>query len=101
MVPLAEAWDSGAYGWTAARRQAYANDLDDYRTLVGVTDSVNQSKSDQDIAEWLPAQQRCRYLREYVAVKIRWTLSVDSAEKTAMNDLAAGCTDAMITVQIV
>ncbi|MGW5679726.1 HNH endonuclease, partial [Streptomyces sp. NPDC003860] len=26
MVPLAEAWDSGAHGWTAARREAYAND---------------------------------------------------------------------------
>ena len=45
MVPLAEAWGSGASGWTAARREAYANDLGDYRTLVGVTDNVNQSKS--------------------------------------------------------
>ncbi|WP_251050276.1 HNH endonuclease family protein [Streptomyces sp. ISL-86] len=26
MVPLAEAWDSGASSWTAARREAYAND---------------------------------------------------------------------------
>ncbi|GAB7102621.1 hypothetical protein JCM4814A_09350 [Streptomyces phaeofaciens JCM 4814] len=28
MVPLAEAWDSGASQWTATRREAYANDLD-------------------------------------------------------------------------
>ena len=35
-------------------RQAYANDLGDYRSLVGVTDNVNQSKGDQDVAEWLP-----------------------------------------------
>jgi len=33
MVPLAEAWDSGASGWTAARRRAFANDLSDPRTI--------------------------------------------------------------------
>ena len=38
VVPLAEAWDSGARNWTATQRQSYANDLGDYRTLVGVTD---------------------------------------------------------------
>jgi hypothetical protein len=98
MVPLAEAWDSGARNWSSATREAYANDLGDYRTLVGVTDSVNQDKSDQDPAEWLPQQQQCRYLREYVAVKIRWRLTVDSAERSAMQSLAATCTNSTITV---
>ena len=98
MVPLAEAWDSGARTWSSSTRQRYANDLDDYRTLVGVTDNVNQAKGDQDIAEWLPAQQRCRYLREYVAVKIRWRLTVDSTERSAMYDLAATCSNSTITV---
>ena len=50
MVPLAEAWDSGARTWTTPTRQAYANDLGDSRSLVGVTDNVNQAKGDQDIA---------------------------------------------------
>ncbi|WP_183095325.1 HNH endonuclease family protein [Nocardioides stalactiti] len=98
MVPLAEAWDSGARTWTAAQREAYANDLGDTRSLVGVTDSVNTSKGDQDVAQWLPTYDRCRYLREFVAVKIRWRLTVDTAEKTAMQNLAAGCTNSTITV---
>lgn len=98
MVPLAEAWDSGARSWTTATRQAYANDLGDYRSLVGVTDNVNQSKGDRDVAEWLPQYDRCRYLREFVAVKLRWRLSVDSAEKSAMSSLGSGCTNATITV---
>ena len=98
MVPLAEAWDSGARNWTAAQREAYANDLGDSRSLVGVTDSVNTSKGDKDIAEWLPTYDRCRYLREFVAVKIRWRLTVNSGEKTAMQNLAAGCTNVTITV---
>jgi hypothetical protein len=98
MVPLAEAWDSGAGGWSTATRQAYANDLGDSRSLVGVTDSVNAAKGDQDPREWLPAYDRCRYLREWVAVKLRWRLSVDSGEKTALQSLAAGCTNSTITV---
>ncbi|KRF17087.1 hypothetical protein ASG90_07080 [Nocardioides sp. Soil797] len=100
VVPLAEAWDSGARTWTASVREAYANDLGDHRSLVGVTDNVNQTKSDQDIAEWLPKYDKCRYLREFVAVKHRWRLSVDSAEKSAMSSLAASCTNSTIMVTL-
>ena len=50
-VLLAEAWDSGASQWTAARRQAYANDLGAERSLVAVTAKSNRSKADQDPAQ--------------------------------------------------
>jgi Protein of unknown function (DUF1524) len=98
MVPLAEAWDSGARTWTTSVRQAFANDLGDYRTLVGVTDNVNQAKGDQDPQTWMPTYDKCRYLREWVAVKHRWRLSVDSGEKSALTSLAAGCSNTTITV---
>ncbi len=98
MVPLAEAWDSGARNWTAAQREAYANDLGDSRALVGVTDTVNQAKGDQDPATWLPQYDKCRYLREFVAVKIRWRLTVDTAERSAMQSLASSCSNVTITV---
>ncbi|MFC4783522.1 HNH endonuclease family protein [Nocardioides sp. MAHUQ-72] len=100
MVPLAEAWDSGARRWRTKIRQAYANDLGDGRTLVGVTDSVNQSKGDQDPAEWMPDFGTCRYVREWVAVKHRWRLSVDRGEKAALASLAADCTNTTITVEL-
>lgn len=93
MVPLSESWGSGASSWTAARREAFANDLGDYRTLVGVTDNVNQSKGDQDPSTWLPTYDKCRYVAEWVAVKIRWNLSADSAERTVLNNYATSCTD--------
>ena len=100
MVPLAEAWDSGARTWTTSVRQSYANDLGDSRSLVGVTDNVNQEKGDQDPREWMPIYDKCRSLREWVAVKHRWRLTVDSGEKSALSSLAAGCTNTTITVTL-
>ncbi|MGH3362706.1 MAG: HNH endonuclease family protein [Nocardioides sp.] len=98
MVPLAEAWDSGARTWTTSVRRSFANDLGDYRSLVGVTDNVNQAKGDQDPRTWMPTYDKCRYLREWVAVKHRWRLTVDSGEKSALSSLASGCSNVTITV---
>jgi hypothetical protein len=98
MVPLAEAWDSGARNWTVSDRERFANDLGDRRSLVGVTDTINQEKADQDPGTWLPPYFKCRYLKEFVAVKLRWRLSVDAAERVAMIELAAECTNTTITV---
>jgi hypothetical protein len=82
VVALKEAWDSGAWAWSAAQRKAFANDTSDSRTLLAVTDSVNQSKSDKDPSNWLPPLQSytCTYLGNWIAVKVRWSLSMDSSE---------------------
>jgi len=82
VIALKEAWDSGAWAWSAAQRKAFANDTSDSRTLLAVTDSVNQSKSDKDPSNWLPPLQSytCTYLGNWIAVKVRWSLSMDSSE---------------------
>ncbi|GGT58806.1 hypothetical protein GCM10010271_72750 [Streptomyces kurssanovii] len=74
MVPLAEAWDSGASGWSAAQREAYANDQGAATSLVAVTARTNRSKADQDPAEWLPpaSDRYCRYIGEWIGTKLRW-----------------------------
>ena len=99
LVPLAEAWDSGARRWTTGTRTRFANDLKDARALVAVTDDVNQAKSDQDPADWMPELGRCRYVREWVAVKIRWRLTVNRPEKNQLRDRADECADKVITVR--
>ncbi len=91
VVALAEAWDSGARRWTAGTRERFANDLGDRRSLVAVTASANRSKSDRDPAEWMPDRARCRYVREWTVVKIRWSLTVDRAEKRALVRRASSC----------
>jgi hypothetical protein len=99
MVPLAEAWDSGARRWTADTRRRFANDLGDRRSLVAVSASSNRSKSDQDPSEWLPRFRKCRYIRHWVAVKVRWRLKVNTAEKQALTTIASGCENVEITVR--
>ncbi|MGP4090163.1 HNH endonuclease family protein [Streptomyces sp. KR55] len=92
LVPLAEAWDSGADSWTTSRRQSFANDLTRPQ-LIAVTDNVNQSKGDQDPATWMPSvsSYRCTYVRAWVQVKYYYGLSVDSAEKSALQNYLAPC----------
>ncbi|MFE9381241.1 HNH endonuclease family protein [Streptomyces sp. NPDC006855] len=98
MVPLAEAWDSGAYDWTPERREAYANDLSAARSLVAVTAKTNRSKADRDPAAWMPpaASATCTYLVDWTATKLRWNLSADQAEQTALLELAEPCADSTV-----
>lgn len=91
VVPLADAWASGARRWGAARREAFANDLGDRRSLVAVTASSNRSKSDQDPSTWQPERQRCRYVRDWTAVKLRWDLAADRAEVGTLTRRARAC----------
>ena len=91
MVPLKEAWDSGAFRWTASTRQAFANDLGYAPALVAVSASSNRSKGDQDPSTWQPALGRCRYAKAWIGVKYRWRLGIDTAEKSALQRMLAGC----------
>ncbi|KAF9949019.1 hypothetical protein BGZ72_009100 [Mortierella alpina] len=86
VVPLKEAWVSGARLWTAEQRQAFANDLTRPQ-LLAVTDRVNQAKGDKDPAEWMPplTSFHCTYLQAYVQVKHYYNLTVDSLEMSAIS----------------
>ncbi|HZC25781.1 MAG TPA: HNH endonuclease family protein [Actinopolymorphaceae bacterium] len=92
IVPLAEAWRSGASGWTTAHRQAFANDLT-IAQLIAVSASSNRSKGDSDPADWTPPNQNtwCIYAREWIWVKSTYALKVDSAEKSALQSLLGTC----------
>ena len=96
VVALKEAWDSGAWAWSAATRNAYANDTSDKRTLLAVTDNVNQQKSDKDPSNWVPPLKSylCTYLGNWISIKARWNLSMDQSEwgriKNLLNSSCAG-----------
>ncbi|CUA74170.1 hypothetical protein RSOLAG22IIIB_11003 [Rhizoctonia solani] len=92
IVPLKEAWVSGAKDWTTAQREALANDLTRPQ-LVAVTDNVNQSKGDKDPAKWMPpsTSYHCTYVRAWITVKHYYSLTVDSDEKAALSSYLASC----------
>ncbi|WP_298328735.1 HNH endonuclease family protein [Haloactinopolyspora sp.] len=92
MVPLAEAWRSGARSWTDAKRADFANDLSRGQ-LIAVSGSSNSAKSDKDPAEWRPDNTNwwCYYSRHWIDVKHDWALTIDAAEKSALADMLATC----------
>lgn len=92
VVPLAEAWLSGADSWSDQEREDFANDLQGPQ-LIAVSASSNRSKGDQDPSTWWPTRTtyRCTYAKTWVATKYRWGLALQSAEKTALSDRLASC----------
>ncbi|KAL4939812.1 hypothetical protein BDV06DRAFT_29760 [Aspergillus oleicola] len=92
VVPLSNAWNSGASEWTTDEREAFANDLT-IPQLIAVTDNVNQQKSDSGPEEWLPplTSYHCTYGKMWTTVKYTYGLTVTSAERSALEDLLATC----------
>jgi hypothetical protein len=89
VVPLAEAWRSGAATWSDDRRRAYANDLD---VLVAADGPTNAAKSDDDPAAWRPRRAfQCEYAVRWVAVKSAWSLAADRSEIVALREMLETC----------
>jgi len=91
MVPLAEAWRSGAWAWSPEERMEFANDLEFSATLVAVTAGANRSKGDRDVAKWLPAKGKCKYIANWIAVKSRFALTVDPIEGEFLRSKVVKC----------
>ena len=93
IVSLAEAHDSGAANWEADRKERFANDV---TNLVAVSASSNRSKSDLDAAEWRPPKNYwCSFAHAVVEVKWLYSLSVDTAEYEALEEMIDTCTPMM------
>lgn len=87
LVPLEEAWRSGAWAWTDQQREDFANDLTDSRALVAVSARSNRSKGSKDYSQWRPKLNEgtkswtgCNYLKAWIAIKMRYQLTVDANE---------------------
>ena len=93
IVAAAEAHESGGHNWDVATRNRFG---DDALNLVPSRDCVNRSKGSSDMAEWsgvqtgtcagttLTAAGRCFWATRTVTVKYRYSLAVDTTERTAV-----------------
>ncbi|KAF3110666.1 hypothetical protein TWF569_002434 [Orbilia oligospora] len=92
MVPLKNAWISGASNWTTERRGEFANDLKGPQ-LWATKDTVNQAKSDSSPDKWKPPLESfyCTYASAWVEVKSVWGLTITEAEKAALQQMLNTC----------
>ena len=89
VVPLAEAWSSGAAAWPRERRIQFANDLSVLRAAGGRT---NASKGASDPAAWRPKKAyQCGYAMKWIEIKHRWELTVDRSEVAALESMLDTC----------
>jgi hypothetical protein len=68
-------------------------------TLQAVSASSNRTKGDKDPTQWLPKRNVCSYAVRWAAIKYRWGLTIDTAEKRELAHLFAGtCGTATISI---
>lgn len=93
LVPLKNAWDSGAGAWADDHWRKYANDLSQPAHLVAVSASANRSKGARGPDRWLPplGNHRCTYVQDWAAIKARWQLSASVTEQQAVTEALALC----------
>lgn len=92
VVPLGQAWASGAKSWTTEKREQFANDLTRPQ-LLAVTGSVNRQKSDKAPDQWKPPLVAfwCTYATDWIMVKHYYGLTITQPEKTALTDMLRRC----------
>ncbi|MEB3983801.1 HNH endonuclease family protein [Mycobacterium sp. 663a-19] len=90
IVPLAYAWDMGAFGWPEPERVRFANDP---ANLLAVEGQANQDKGDSPPAQWMPpnAAFHCQYAMQFIAVLRGYQLPVDQPSSDVLRRAAATC----------
>jgi hypothetical protein len=94
LVPLVEAWESGAHAWSPARRNAFYNDLDAPALIAAWAGSI-EAKNGADPAQWLPPVlgRHCWYAQSWLDIKRKWGLTFDPAEWAAITLILDKCED--------
>jgi len=95
MVPLKNAYISGAYKWDFRARCLYANYLGVSFHLISVDGVENQRKGDKSPEGYMPSNKAyaCTYLKNWLTVKTLWGLEMTPAEADGIKKLIAseGC----------
>lgn len=93
VVAVSEAHDSGLCAAPDSVKTAFARDL---LNLVLASPGLNRwEKGAKDASEWMPAVNQCWFAETVVAVKRKYGLSVDAAERDALELVLEGCDTAI------
>lgn len=90
IVPLGDAWQTGAQQLSMAKRVTLANDPDNLQATDGPT---NAAKGDGDYATWKPPNRAfwCTYASRQVLIKREYGLWVTQPEHDALADTLKNC----------
>ena len=93
IVAVSEGHDSGLCAADQTVRRRFASDL---LNLTLATPEVNRcsgaGKCAHDAAEWLPAVNQCWFVSRVIAVKFKYSLTVDRDEAFALQRVLSDCT---------
>ena len=89
VVPLKNAYMSGAYKWDFKTRCLYANYLGNDYHLLSVNASENMKKGDRSPDKYMPPnfEFTCTYLKNWLSIKFLWGLKMTLAESEAITAL--------------
>jgi len=92
VVPLKEAHESGGWAWSHEQKKAFYNDLENFH-LMAVYRGANRSKGERSPDQWMPPNEsfRCGYLTIWVAVKKKYKLEMDPAERSFLEKESVTC----------
>ena len=88
MVPLKNAYVSGAYKWNFAKRCLYGNYMGATFHLISVDGTENMRKSSDGPDGYMPPSKvyRCTYLKNWLTIKTLWDLEMTIAEADAIKN---------------
>lgn len=86
VVPLKNAYESGAWEWSAEKRCNYFNFQKTTYHLLAVSAFENTSKGDDSPATYMPPNRafQCEYLKDWLAIKMAWQLRLSNDETEAI-----------------
>ncbi len=88
MVPLKNAYLSGAWEWNFQTRCVYANFMGNKFHLIAASGHENMSKGDKAPDRYMPPNEsyRCQYLENWLKIKLIWRLKMTPSEVEAIRD---------------
>ena len=88
VVPLAWAWERGAWEWSRDKRERFANDP---VNLLSVELGLNRSKSDRGPDQWLPPAGQCGYAARFLRVVKLYRLTPKAKEANWIRTFLDNC----------
>lgn len=97
LVAKREAHDSGLCAADIQTRINFANDLEN---VALASPAVNRGKSTKDPSDWLPENNQCWYVWQWLHVKRKYNMTIDQAEKNAIDAVLQTCSVSDLILEV-